>query len=55
MKRITDKDFVYVNAANTDIRKTFERARLALQAKAEADARDAKEREQKLFQIARKK
>ena len=27
MKRITDRDFVYVNSANTDIRKTFAKAR----------------------------
>ena len=27
MKRLTDKDFKYTNAASTDLRKTFERIR----------------------------
>lgn len=44
MKRLTDKDFVYVHSGSTDIRKTFERARKELEAealkqKAEAAAR----------------
>lgn len=30
MKKITDPDFKYVSAANTDIRKTFQRIRREL-------------------------
>jgi hypothetical protein len=40
MKRITDPSFVYVQSANTDIRKTFERIRKEL-AKAEAKPPEA--------------
>ena len=41
MKRITDPDFEYVDAAHTDIRKTFRRERKRLEEeKAERDKRD---------------
>lgn len=38
MKRITDPDFRYVNAANTDIRKTFARVRAEMRKAREQEA-----------------
>lgn len=47
MKHILDRDFKYVPAAATDIRKTFERV------KAEQEAAKAKEQEKRMEKIIR--
>lgn len=47
-RRITDKEFVYVPADKTDVRKTFERIRE--QQKADV-ARDAETRLRKILQL----
>lgn len=53
MRRITDKSFKYVPAAETDIRKTFARLRREAKAKQEEEWKFAQEREQKLVRIKR--
>lgn len=53
MRRITDKSFKYVPAAETDIRKTFARLRREVKAKQEEERKFAQEREQKLVRIKR--
>lgn len=41
MKRIFDKDFIYVNSASTDVRRTIEREQKRLQAEREREKQEA--------------
>mgnify|MGYP001569415000 CR=1 FL=1 len=51
MKRITDPDFVYTNAASTDIKRTFAKARLRLKREAERQRAADTEAQQKVTTI----
>lgn len=55
MKSILHKDFHYVPAHDTDIRKTFRRIERDRKAKADLEARNAAEREVKVAKIGRTK
>ena len=55
MKKITDKDFKYTPAAQTDISRLFKRVRGELKAKAEQEARDAAEATRKVKPLIKAK
>ena len=55
MKRITDKSFKYVPAAETDIRKTFDRIRREQKAKEERERQNAAERLRKCIEMKSRK
>lgn len=53
VKRLTDKDFIYVSADKTNVRETFERIRREREADKERERLNIQERLRKTIQIRR--